>query len=171
MHACTKGGDANRKSGSFTRKQSERNFAMEREKSLNRTHHGWVWRDRWMPTHHTPVMCERREFWVCGSLSGVMVPDGSWCGAHTLMRFPSRKAISLIRILLPHNESLSINTHQSRRFSLTRDRDFLGHFILFLLAGRRSKIFDYILTPKTTQQESFVCCFTTEKRIIQRQLI
>jgi len=80
-----------------------------------------------MPTHHTPVMCARQEFWVCGSLTG---GDGArwFLVRRALLWFPSRrcKAISLIRILLPHTRSLSINMHQSRRISLTRPSFFSG---------------------------------------------
>lgn len=111
MHACTKGSDANRRERQFTRKQSERNFVGE-EKSKSHTDtltekSGVAWSTN-AYTSHTCDVCQSLEF--ADPFRGVTVPDGSWCGA--LSWFPSRrcKAISPIRILLPHNESLSINT-------------------------------------------------------------
>jgi hypothetical protein len=142
MHACTKGGDANRRErgGSFTRKQSERNFvggAKEREVQIAHRHITENSSVAWSTDeclHITHLWCVRAEsFEFADPFRGVMVPDGSWCGA---LSFDSHLAgarqlawFAFYYRTPGHYQSTRIN-HWGLHWL---DRVFLGHFTLFII--------------------------------------
>lgn len=124
------------------------------------------WRDRRMPTHHTPVMCARQEFRVCGSLSGgdgarwFLVRRAYSCDSH----LAGARQLAWFAFYYRRTQRVIINQHASITAGAFHwlDRDFSGplHFILigridptFVIANQRRNL----LSSSTVIQLLFQC--------------